>query len=122
MTNNDTTAVQNPTTTRENDDAYSLDDPPGDSSAQTSELAGVSPKNGPHGEGPLSAAWISDALLHRTRAVWSAVAGRDVSADEAVEILINVKNLAEFLLDRTRDANEEAADTSGGNTKDEVNV
>jgi len=109
-----------------NNDVTVVDEPPENSS----ELAGIPPKNGPHGEGPLSAAWISDALLRRTRAVWSNVAGRDVSADEAVEILINVKNLAEFLLDRkpdaeqdvNRDVNEEAANVSGGNTKGKVTL
>jgi len=46
--------------------------------------------------------------------------GEAVAATEAVEILINVKNLAEFLLDRkpdaeqdaNRDVNEEAATTT----------
>jgi len=56
-------------------------------------------KNGPHVQGPLSAVWITDELLQRTRDVWTEMAGREISADEAVEILINVKNLAEFLLD-----------------------
>jgi len=88
MTNNDVTAVM---------------EPPGNSS----ELAGVSTKNGPHGQGPLSAAWIDDALLRRTRDVWSEVADREISADEAVEILINVKNLAEFLLDMKPDTKDE---------------
>ena len=65
----------------------------------SAELAGLPPENGPHVQGPLSAAWISDDLLRNTREVWSELAGREISADEAVEILINVKNLAEMLLD-----------------------
>jgi len=59
----------------------------------------ITPENGPHVQGPLSAAWISDDLLRNTQEVWSELAGREISADEAVEILINVKNLAEMLLD-----------------------
>ena len=75
--------------------------PPEDSS----KSLGFSPQNGPHVvRSPLSAAWISDELLQRTRDVWSTVAGREISADEAVEILINVKNLAEFLLDMKPEA------------------
>lgn len=50
-------------------------------------------------QGPLSAKWITAELLERTRQVWSVVYGREISADEAVEILINVRNLAEVLLD-----------------------
>ena len=65
----------------------------------SAELAGLPPEIGPHVQGPLSAAWISDDLLRNTREVWSELAGREISADEAVEILINVKNLAEMLLD-----------------------
>ena len=59
----------------------------------------MTPKNALTIHGPLSAAWISDELLQRTRDVWTELAGREISADEAVEILINVKSLAELLLD-----------------------
>jgi len=76
-----------------------LQESPETPAADSSESAGFSPKNGPHVQGPLSAAWISEDLLQRTRDVWSELAGREISADEAVEILINVKNLTEFLLD-----------------------
>lgn len=46
---------------------------------------------------PLSTAWISDELLARTQRVWSKAFGRTVNVDEAVEILTNVKYLAEAL-------------------------
>jgi len=46
---------------------------------------------------PLSQAWITDDLLARTQAVWSEVAGKPVDEDEAVEILLNVKRLAETM-------------------------
>ena len=67
-------------------------------SENSPEFSGLTPKNALTIHGPLSAAWISDELLQRTRDVWSKLAGREVSADEAVEILINIKSLAEFLL------------------------
>ena len=51
---------------------------------------------------PSVPAWVDDDLLRKTQAVWSAVYGRDVPAAEAVEILVNVKALAEVLLDVDR--------------------
>ncbi len=51
---------------------------------------------------PLSLAWISDELLARTQKVWSRAYGRPVSEEEAVEILRNVKQLAEVLLEAKR--------------------
>ncbi len=47
---------------------------------------------------PLLAAWVSDSLLEDTRRVWSRQYGRPVSAEEAVEILMNVKRLAEVIV------------------------
>ena len=38
--------------------------------------------------------WITGELLAKTQRVWSESYGREVSADEAVEILSNVKRLA----------------------------
>ena len=46
---------------------------------------------------PLSLAWITDELLEYTRAVWSRAYGHEVSENEAIEILVNVKRLAEFM-------------------------
>ena len=46
---------------------------------------------------PLSMAWMSDDLLAKTRRVWSRAYGRPVSEEEAVEILMNVKHMAEAL-------------------------
>jgi len=66
---------------------------------ESPELAGLSAPPGQPVQGPLSAKWITAELLERTRRVWSAVYGREISADEAVEILINVRNVAEVLLD-----------------------
>jgi hypothetical protein len=46
--------------------------------------------------------WVTDELLAKTRTVWSRVYGREVPVAEAVEILVNVKALAEVLLDIDR--------------------
>lgn len=54
---------------------------------------------------PLSMQWITDELLARTIDVWSANYGRPISEDEAVEILMNVKRLAEVLLEARKDVN-----------------
>ena len=47
---------------------------------------------------PLSSSWISDELLIKTQRVWSKAYGRSVDREEAIEILTNVKQLAEVLL------------------------
>ena len=47
---------------------------------------------------PASLEWISDELLAETVDVWSRELGRDVSEDEAIEMLLNVKRLSETLL------------------------
>ena len=48
---------------------------------------------------PLSTSWITDELMEDTRKVWSKVYGRVISPAEAVEILMNVKKLAEVIMD-----------------------
>lgn len=47
---------------------------------------------------PLAAAWISDRLLAETRRIWSKEYGRPVDEEEAIEILMNVRRLAEVLM------------------------
>ena len=42
--------------------------------------------------------WISEELLTETQRVWSEAYGREIAADEAIEILVNVRRLAEVLL------------------------
>ena len=54
---------------------------------------------GPACQRPLSAQWITDELLEQTRNVWSKMYGRIISANEAVEILMNVKRLAEVFIE-----------------------
>ncbi len=41
--------------------------------------------------------WVSEDLLSETRHVWSQAYDRDVDDDEALEILANVRRLAEVL-------------------------
>ncbi len=43
-------------------------------------------------------AWMSDELIAETRRVWSVAYRRVISTDEAVEILSNVRRLAEVAL------------------------
>lgn len=47
---------------------------------------------------PLSSGWITDELLAETRRVWSRYLGRVVTDEEAIEILINVRNAALAIL------------------------
>lgn len=46
---------------------------------------------------PAIMAWVSDGLLAKTKQVWSSAYGRPITEDEAMEILMNVKHLAEAL-------------------------
>ena len=50
---------------------------------------------------PLSLAWVSDELIAETQRLWSARYEREISTEEAVEILQNVKRFAEMLLERS---------------------
>lgn len=56
------------------------------------------------GRRPLSMAWISDELLAETIEVWSEQYGRRIDVDEAVEILVNVKRLAQALIRAKQEA------------------
>lgn len=78
------------------------------------EQTGLSSPNTAHmngttsGRRPLSTAWITDELLEQTRRVWSSYLGRDVSEDEAVEMLTNVRNLTLALLAAMEDGDHRA--------------
>ena len=54
-------------------------------------------------ERPPRPAWISDALLAETIDVWTEAYGRAVSEEDAIEILRNVRRLAEALLQAKRE-------------------
>ncbi|MBL8812521.1 MAG: hypothetical protein JNM43_20320 [Planctomycetaceae bacterium] len=42
--------------------------------------------------------WVSEVLFAETRRVWSRAYGREISDSEVIEILVNVRRLAETLL------------------------
>ncbi len=46
--------------------------------------------------------WITDELIEDTRQVWSKRYGRVIAQEEAVEILVNVKKVAEAFLKAAR--------------------
>lgn len=52
-------------------------------------------------ERPLSIAWITDELIERTQKVLSPLYDEELSTDDAVEILMNLKRFAEVLLKAT---------------------
>lgn len=52
---------------------------------------------------PLSLAWISDELIAETQRLWSPRYEREISPEEAVEILQNVKLFAEMLIERSEE-------------------
>ena len=56
------------------------------------------PSVSPDGRRPLSMEWITDDLLHATLAAWSPRYEHPLNADDAVEILMNVKRFSEALL------------------------
>ena len=55
---------------------------------------------------PLSLAWIDDEWLAETIDVWSEFLGRPVPEEEAIEMLLNVKQLAEVLLSAGQESKE----------------
>jgi len=75
--------------------------------------AGLSLQTGHHGPDPdpvalrpISNGWASDELIVETRRVWSAAYGRVISIEEAMEILANVRRLAEVLIRANAEAEE----------------
>jgi len=68
----------------------------------------------------MESAWITDDLIARTRNVWSSHLQRRVSRSEAVEMLINVQNLAmAFHMASTEsESSDERSDLGTGITED----
>ena len=67
-------------------------------------LAGLPAQSGHHGpepnqadERPQKSQWLSEERIAEARRVWSKAYGRVIDRDEAVEILMNVRRLAEVL-------------------------
>jgi hypothetical protein len=83
-------------------------------SVQTSpQLAGFPPETGhpgpepdPANVRPLSMQWLSDERIAEAHRVWSKAYARVISVDEAVEILMNVRRLAEVLLRAEQEENQ----------------
>lgn len=71
-----------------------MDSPPHITGLQAPSEPSVSPV----GRRPLSMEWITDDLLQATLAAWSPRYERPLNADDAVEILMNVKRFSEALL------------------------
>jgi hypothetical protein len=88
--------------------------PRGKASVPTSrQLAGFGETTGHHGPEPgqvagcpLPTQWLTDERIAEARRVWSKTYGRVISDDEAIEILMNVRRLAEILL-RAEEEKEE---------------
>jgi hypothetical protein len=55
---------------------------------------------------PLSLAWMTDELIAETQRVWSPHYGRDLTTEEAVEILRNVKRFADVLMTTQRERSQ----------------
>lgn len=68
------------------------------SSRITGLQAPSEPSVSPDGRRPLSMEWITEDLLQATLAAWSPRYERPLNADDAVEILMNVKRFSEALL------------------------
>ena len=70
----------------------------------TTIMTGLSPKTGHHGtrairssKRPSALQWLTDDRVTEAQRVWSRAYGRIISEDEAIEILMNVRRLAEVL-------------------------
>jgi hypothetical protein len=58
-------------------------------------------------EAPLSCGWITPALQAKTRELWSRKYGRELTDDDAVEILVNVKTFVDVMLRLQKECEEE---------------
>lgn len=78
--------------------------------AKRPELTGFQAPQEEHGQErqpapsrPLVQAWITDDLIAENRRVWSQAYGREISAQEAVEIIMNLHRFAEAALRAKRE-------------------
>jgi hypothetical protein len=53
--------------------------------------------------------WVSSGLMTRTQEVWARQLGRPISPAEAIEMLVNVKRLAEIFIDQAQQQKKEAS-------------
>jgi hypothetical protein len=87
----------------------------------SSHLAGLRSPTGHHGPEPgsvavrpLSTQWVSHERIAEARRVCSQAYGRVISEDEAIEILTNVRRLAEVLIRADEEAKNECCDLGQG--------
>jgi hypothetical protein len=71
---------------------------PSEQSGFPSETGHHGPEPGPHDGRLKPPQWLSDKRIAEARRVWSKAYGRVVSVDEAIEILRNVRRLAEVFV------------------------
>lgn len=69
-----------------------------DSTGLTAPVEQVCPSRGPVPSRPPGAAWITDDMIEDTRRHWSPRYGYELSSEEAMEILMNVKRLGHLLI------------------------
>ena len=70
------------------------------------ELTGLTSPKEQHGKGsfrPLAQAWITPTLLAENQQAWSKAYGRNLSEAETVEIIMNLRRLAEALLQANKE-------------------
>lgn len=73
-----------------------------DSTGLTAPVEQVCPSPGPVPSRPPGTAWITDEAIADTRRVWSPYYGYELTDREAIEILMNVKELAQTLVQARR--------------------
>ena len=55
---------------------------------------------------PLAIEWITDELIEEHRRVWSCMYRRIITEEEAIEIIMNIKQFAETILEATAQEGE----------------
>jgi hypothetical protein len=75
--------------------------------AEGPELTGIPAPNGHPVPLPESQKWITRRLIDSTKRVWSKRYGRPITTEEAVEILVNVRNLAAAFLEALEKGEQE---------------
>lgn len=71
---------------------------PSEQSGFPSETGHHGPEPSPHDGQPILPQWLSDGQIAEARRVWSKAYGRVITVDEAIEILRNVRRLAEVFV------------------------
>lgn len=75
--------------------------------AREAELTGFQGADEPSVVLPESQKWITRRLIESTKRVWSKRYGRPITTEEAVEMLVNVRNFAAALLESLEKGEQE---------------